>query len=133
MPAIKATFAEWRMVKGRKVLQLVMEVPLEKQQEVSDVLGFPMPDRDLWVGIARITEEAATAPRGGKLAQRAGILCNEGGFQRFMDTTNAEDAAEALRQHCGVTSRAHIDNSDGAARKFLDRVGEYELWLRDAA
>lgn len=128
--AIRATFSEWRMVKGRKVLQMVMEVPLEHQQRVGEILGYPQPDVDLWVGIARITEEAAQ--RGGKYAQQAGILCNEGAFQKWMDAKDAEDAARMVREHCGVMSRAHLDSNDAAARKFLDLKADYEAWRRAA-
>lgn len=53
--AIRATFAEWRMVKTRKVLQLVFEVPLEQQAGVLTTLGAPMPDAEIWCGIARLT------------------------------------------------------------------------------
>jgi hypothetical protein len=52
--AIKATFADWRTVKSRKMLQLIFEVPLETQAEVLTTLGAPMPDRDIWVALARL-------------------------------------------------------------------------------
>lgn len=129
--AIRATFSEWRMVKGRKVLQMVMEVPLEHQEQVGRVLGYPQPDVDLWVGIARITEEAAQ--RGGRYAQQAGILCNEGAFQKWIEASDAEGAAQKVRDYCGVLSRSHLDTNDTAARKFLDLKADYQNWLRDVA
>ncbi len=49
---IKATFAEWKMIKTRKVLQLVLEIPLEQQGEVLTRLGPPMPDQEKWVAVA---------------------------------------------------------------------------------
>jgi hypothetical protein len=55
--AILATFADWRTVKGRKVLQLVFEVPLEDQAKVLSHLGPPMPMAEIWCGIARIEKE----------------------------------------------------------------------------
>lgn len=56
--AIKATFTEWRMVKTRKVLQLVLEVPLEQQGEVLTRLGPPIPDQEKWVAIALLDPKA---------------------------------------------------------------------------
>lgn len=47
--AIKATFSTWRPVNGRKVLQLVFEVPIEQQGEVLTMLGAP---DDKWCAIA---------------------------------------------------------------------------------
>jgi hypothetical protein len=57
--AIKATFADWRTVKGRKVLQLIFEVSLEQQGDVLSVLGAPMPDEARWCGIALLAEPVA--------------------------------------------------------------------------
>ena len=73
MRAIRARYADWRPVKGRKVLQIVLEVPLEQQGDILTMLGAPLPDRDLWVAVARISDEQNTeAFKGGELARRAG-------------------------------------------------------------
>lgn len=130
--AIKATYSEWKMVKTRKVLVLSFEVPLEQQAEVLAALGTPMPDIATWVAIARL-KETAVEGRGGKLAQQAGILCNEGAFIKWIGASDAEGAAEMVRHHCGVLSRAHLDTNEEAARKFLDLKADYQIWLRDAA
>lgn len=63
MSAISATFADYRTVKGRKILQIIMEVPLEHQARVFEVLGYPMPDNPPWVGIARLAGEPGTEPK----------------------------------------------------------------------
>jgi hypothetical protein len=52
--AIRATFAQYAMVKTRGVLVLHMEVPLEAQAEVFAALGYPLPGNEVWVGIARL-------------------------------------------------------------------------------
>ena len=56
--AILATFADWRTVKGRKVLQLIFEVPLENQAKVLTHLGAPMPMSEMWCGIARVEKKS---------------------------------------------------------------------------
>ena len=131
--AVQARYADWRPVKGRKVLQIVLEVPLEHQGEVLNLLGAPMPDRDLWVGIALLKDEKNDRYKGGKLAQSAGILCSERAFQQWCDASNADEAAEWLRQRCGVTSRAHLDHDEQAASAFREAKREYEAWLKVAA
>ena len=41
--AIRAAFTEYRMVKTRSALQLIVEVPLEQQADVFNKLGYPLP------------------------------------------------------------------------------------------
>lgn len=107
--AIKATFADWRTVKGRKQLQLIFEVPLEQQQSVLTMLGAPNPSDPSWCGIALLdlkpevevvpdTSErssqhnsADTTKAGDRKgwsdlppAQQAGIRCNEKAFWKFL-------------------------------------------------
>jgi len=130
--AIKARYADWRPVKGRKVLQVVLEVPLEQQNEVLKLLGAPLPDRDLWVAVA-VLDESKGQIKGGKLAQSAGIICNEGAFWRWSGATNADEAADFIRQRCGVTSRSMLDHDEQAARAFRDMKLEYDVWIKDAA
>lgn len=130
--AIKAVYTEWKMVRTRKALVLSFEVPLEQQAEVLAALGTPMPDTATWVAIARLRQDAEEQP-GGKLAKMAGILCNEGAFQKWIEVNDAEQAAQWLREHCGILSRRHLDHNDEAARKFLSLKGDYEFWLKDVA
>lgn len=130
--AIKATYSEWKMVKTRKVLVLSFEVPLEQQAEVMAALGTPMPDTAIWVGIARLSETAADA-KGGKYAQMAGIMAGEGAFRQFVEAANTDEAAQFIRDHCGVTSRRFLDHDDEAAHKFLALKADYDFWLKDAA
>lgn len=81
-------------------------------------------------------EEAKPAKRkGGALAQRAGIICAEGGFWTFVakrygeDIGSADAAAAWLRARCGIESRADLDHDDEPARKFRDISKAYALWL----
>lgn len=51
----KATYANFKNVQGRKVLQIILEVPIEKAHEVLDVLGMPTAG-DTWVAVAKLQE-----------------------------------------------------------------------------
>lgn len=52
MTPICATFSDFRLVKGRKVCQLVCEVPLEQADAALAALGgLPNPHAERWVGI----------------------------------------------------------------------------------
>lgn len=65
--AIRATFSDWRPVKSRGVLQLVLEVPVEQTKHVLDTLGAPIPGTEKWVGVALISPGSLErdAPRSG--------------------------------------------------------------------
>jgi len=116
--ALAATFADYRTVKSRKVLQLILEIPIEKQAEAFLVLGFPMPDNPPWVAVAKLDpklmqpnstgpkNEAASErakaeyrfkPPAEQAVVRAARLCTELRFQQW------------LEPHCaakGITSSA---------------------------
>lgn len=143
--AIQASYADYRRVKGRKVLQLIFEVPLEQAPQVHDVFGEPMPDGSTWVGIARIDPNAKAEPvktekpkrQWGQLsrAEQAGIACNEKGFRAFLESKghrvdDADAAAQVVRSICGVTTRALLDTSPFAANEWSKLYGEYTVWLR---
>ena len=134
------------MVKTRKVLVLSFEVPLEAQETVQAALGTPMPDAETWVAIARLRQggaEPVSEPgppaiehqpeppirRSKSLAQIAGILCATGSFQKFAGASNEQEAADYIRGHCGVASRAEIDSSENATRIFKDIKSDYDFWM----
>lgn len=146
--AIQASYADYRRVKGRKVLQLIFEVPLEQAPQVHDVFGEPMPDGSTWVGIARIDPNAKAEPvkaekpqrKWGELsrAEQAGIACTEMRFWRFLSDraqnkitiSNADEAATAVRSICNVCSRAILDNSQTAALAWDSLYSDFQFWLR---
>lgn len=142
MTAFQATYADFRIVKGRKVAQIVIEVPLEQADAALDVLGgVPRPDQERWVGVARIDPnakpepEAPTPPKGGKYAQRAGIVCNEPRFWKFASKSyrpvrTSDEAADFVRSHCGIVSRAELDANQVAEWKFRNLMAEYDEWCR---
>lgn len=107
--AFQATYSDWRIIKGRKVVQVVFELPIEKADEAYQVLGgMPIAANETWCGIARLDlsqrrspEVAETKPRPvppepvgadrtkrafNELppAQQAGMLCNEQAFRVFL-------------------------------------------------
>lgn len=63
-------------------------------------------------------------------ASQSAIRCNEKAFQLFMKVGNAEDAAEAVRKACEVSSRSEISTSDRARDKWEHLDAAYQQWLR---
>lgn len=59
---------------------------------------------------------------GGDLARLSGMFCQQESFLRFSGTHTPEQAAQWVRDQCGVTSRADLDHCPAAAKRFHDRV-----------
>lgn len=62
-------------------------------------------------------------PKGGELARMAGVLCQDVEFRIFMNAQgwhagSDQEAAETIRQMCGVKSRADLDHDFEAATVF---------------
>lgn len=57
--AFRATFHNTKNVLGRKVLQIILEVPIERSVEVHSVLGWPDPATEKWVAVALLKPDAA--------------------------------------------------------------------------
>lgn len=112
--AFQATYSDWRIVKGRKVVQVVFELPLESADAAYQALGgMPIAAAEVWCGIARLSSpqrettpapvEAMPRPARSLLsapvgdskprrkfedltpAQQAGILCGQQNFQLFLN------------------------------------------------
>jgi hypothetical protein len=137
---LKCTYSDLKTVKTRGVCQIILEMPIEGMADAFGLLGAPVPGNEVWVAVARLMTDAelvrgieALAPpprKPASLAQIAGILCNERAFQQFIKVKNADEAAEYVRAHCRVSSRANIDGNPDATEAFKTLKGEYELWLR---
>lgn len=119
--AFRATYTDWKLVRTRSVVQIVLEVPVEKSGEAYDVLGgMPSPGSEIWCAIARLNEGGASPEiaqahtetpkvaeseppkstpaqslrhwRDLSYAQQAGIRCGEEAFRKFLAEKIAPDA-----------------------------------------
>lgn len=60
---IRGTFADFKLIKGRKVAQVVIEVPIEEADAALRALGgVPMPHLDRWCAVALLRDSIATLP-----------------------------------------------------------------------
>jgi hypothetical protein len=99
------TYSDLRIVKGRKVAIVCIEIPLEMSAQFVAMFGMPNPAEETWVAIARlaadpsaaVTAQPARAHDGAlasasetvpeyrrKAMQQAGILPGQLAFQRFI-------------------------------------------------
>jgi hypothetical protein len=150
---VAGTFADLRTVKSRSVVQMVIEIPIERGASVVEIFGFPQPGAEIAVAVARLVAEpvAPTAETTSvvdrsspppaparertpwdamKLSQQAAILCGDIGFQRWIKVEDKEAAAEFVRQHCGVPSRKDLDEHDEAASRWNRLAGMFRDFQR---
>lgn len=134
---LKATYADLKTVKTRGVCQIILEMPIEGMADAFGLLGAPVPGNEVWVAVARLLTdaelergiEALAPPKPAKsLAQIAGIVCNEPAFWKYIRVKGADEAAEYVRGHCGVTSRAALDSNEDAAQAFRTLKADYIIW-----
>lgn len=141
--AIQATYTDMKLVRTRSVAQLVFEIPIERAAEFIEAFGVPVPGKEVWCAIARLNAEQPKAEKPAKRwedlspAQQAGMRCNEMSFRRFLDEEGhlqpcetVDDAAEAIRVHCGVRSRSDIGKTSASLSEWQKLDRDYQMWLR---
>jgi len=138
--AFRATYADWKLIKTRGVIQVVMEVPLADSDAAYDVLGgMPNPANETWFGIAPIKlgpdkPEAKRDWRDLQPQQQAGIRCNEPTFVAFLKESRPDDwrestsAAKCVRLICNVHSRVELGTNHAARVIWHQLDTEYQAW-----
>lgn len=134
--AFQGTYSDFRLVKGRKVAQIVVEVPIEAADHALEVLGgVPRPDAERHVAVARLqippgaTTEAAigsaaadhppppersAAPGGAKrertLPEKVGMRCNEGPFRVWIERQTGRDDIGELEAAAWVRRECGVES-----------------------
>lgn len=150
--AVSGTFADLRSVKTRSIVQMIVEIPIERAAEVIAAFGYPQPGAEIMVAVARLraAPQIEARPAGKRSfadmlpAQQAGVLCNDARFRKFLheERTNGwmlalsnhpddpvEAAATTVRAACGVRSRADLNTHPQAQIAWRDLHEAYRTWL----
>lgn len=141
--AFKCCYSDWKLIKTRGVVQVVMEVPLADADAAYKVLGG-MPDfsREVWFAIAPLKADAAepAIPSDTRKwpamqpAQQAGIRSNDAVFAAFLkenrpdDWHESQDAAACIRLICGVNSRAELGTNQKARVLWHQLDKHFQAW-----
>lgn len=136
MTAIAATFSDFRIVKGRKVAQLVLEVPLEKADDALKLLGgVPRPDAERWVGVAPLkAEPKAQEPKERRpfhtLARsaQAALLAEDERFRKWIGAKDADEATRHIKGSLAIASRTELNSNPEKGGLFDDMVRQFEDW-----
>lgn len=157
---IRAEYSDFRMVKTRKVLQLVFEVPIEQASDALNKLGFPNPSDSVWCAVAVLDEKASapvaqldehrssnpadagSSPAGCAkprrpfhelpLSQQCAIRCSDKQFQKYIGVESDEEAAEVVRDvWLHVESRSVLDANSVAAGRWSRLEAQFKRWLTE--
>jgi hypothetical protein len=106
---IEGTYSDLRFVKGRKVAQMVVEVPLELAGKLVEAFGTPNPANPSWVAVARLNSPTQRSEDQWKiLSPKAQMLArsNELEFQKFLHQltfSNVDRASQGMaKTRCGI-------------------------------
>lgn len=145
VPVFKATFADFRLIKGRKVAQFIFELPIEATDAALETLGgVPQPHKESWVGIARLDPERASSevpePANERrkfidmpMSSQAAMRCEDLAFRAFLRSKNANvlsanDAADVVRDLLSIKSRSEIKPDTPAGRGWIELERQFEEW-----
>lgn len=155
---IRGTFADFKLIKGRKVAQVVIEVPIEEADAALRALGgVPMPHLDRWCAVALLRDGAAAPPladrpmpvepeatapsitKAGRIwreiefSQQAGILSADDDFQRWIGVPPGISGSPALEASASTAAAAALirERCGVASRAELDRDPDAaERWIK---
>ena len=134
--AFRATFADFKIIKTRKVAVFCFEVPLETADaSLQSIGGLPTGD-ERWCGIARLNvapvmDTPAEKPRRPFdrmiRAQQAGILCADQQFQGWLRVLSEAEATEEIYRRCNIASRRDLNFDVEAAVIWDGLVTDYRI------
>ena len=137
---IRGTFSDLKLIKSRSTAQLVIEIPIEEADNALTALGgVPLPGKECWVAIARLTTQAViAAPQKERraledvpLPQRAGMLVNDPKFVQWLDEMGMDEYMtpdEWLKSNCDIQSKTQLATNGAAAEMFLKIEGDFRHW-----
>lgn len=115
---------------------MIFEVPIEASSQALEVLGgIPNPEKEIWVGIARIDRKPTLLTGTGiwRASSDCAMLCQDKRFQEYMQVPNEHLCAAAVRNKLEIASRSAIDRDQAVARKWSLMKAEYLEWLEGSA
>jgi hypothetical protein len=156
--AFRAVYSDFKLVRTRSVIQVILEVPIEDSDAAYEVLGgMPQPSKERWFAIAALKDQKDSTPSvpqpqpvpdkpqaGAKRSwkdlapsQQAGIRCDEPSFQEFLKAEYAlidvRNAASCVRAICGIASRAELNTNQKARVIWHQLNDQYQAWMRVGA
>lgn len=133
---MRGAYSDFKVIKSRKVIQMVVEFPIESSASFVEMFGIPQPHEEQWVAVALMSKTAVVRNETAiKAIQDAGILCKSKSFGRWlkddrgMSEVNPDDPnsiAQALRAILGVRSRSDLSTDSEALKVWHSLKSSYD-------
>ena len=135
---IRVTYSDFKLVKTRNVVQMVIEVPVEQADMITNQFGIPNPKEEKWVAVALLdTRKVEINSRASKAIQHAGIFGQDISFVTFLNTkvpeVNPQEKAtivKGIRALTGVKSRSEFTSNETALKIWERLYDEYRATAR---
>lgn len=147
--AFRAVYSDWKLVKTRGVIQVVLEVPLADADAAYDVLGgMPQAGKERWFGVAALKSDQKDStpsvqqpqpvvdkPQAGakrewrdmQPAQQAALRCNDVKFRVFLRDEYEEIWRETAGFMSGRETTVEADRAAECVRMFCGVQSRSEL------
>ncbi|MGD9915723.1 MAG: hypothetical protein AB7S80_16725 [Rhizobiaceae bacterium] len=113
----------WRLrIEGDNLVVDIIE-PVSNMPAAAPTLEAPLEPA------APATPKVEEERKGGQLAKKAGILCNERAFQVWAEVATPDAAKAFIYRRCGIGSRVDLDYEEEPARIFREMARDYDVWL----
>lgn len=147
--AIEARYVNHRNVQGRKVLQVILEIPIEATVEFFNKFGYPDPAEEKRVALALLSNVEVDVKReildkAGKekraftdlpYSQQAALLCKDERFYEFLSNIiggdtfiDASNVADEFRKYLSINSRADLDDVNNTNARIEFRRIRDKFW-----
>tara|TARA_R100001460_G_scaffold2629_3_gene8429 strand:+ start:8962 stop:9384 length:423 start_codon:yes stop_codon:yes gene_type:complete len=131
---IRGTYADFKLVKTRNVVQMIIEIPIEEATKVTNNFGIPTPSEEKWVAVALLdNRKVEVNTRASKAIQQAGILGSDIAFGTWLknkvpevNPNETRTIVDGIRAITGVKSRSEFTNNDTALKIWERLYDEYK-------
>jgi hypothetical protein len=130
--AIKATFADFKLVRGRKVCQIILETPIEAADAALAALGgLPSSINERWVGVALLDPSIDVRPK----IEQEPDTGTRGAMNVGLEHIEHEAAQKTKRRFADlpIAQRAALLCGREAFHKWLCEEMNYAVYTEDDA
>ena len=133
---MRGAYSDFKVIKSRKVIQMVVEFPIESSNSFVEMFGIPQPHEEQWVAVALMDKRAVIRNETATVAIRdAGILGKNPSFGAWLrdergmsevDPDNPDTIADAIRAILGVKSRSDMISDVNALQVWFSLKASYD-------
>ena len=136
---MRGAYSDFKVIKSRKVIQMVVEFPIESSNSFVEMFGIPQPHEEQWVAVALMDKRAVIRNETAAIAIRdAGILCKNPSFGEWLrvergmsevDPDDSDSIAQAVRAILGIRSRSELSDNSEALQVWFALKSSYDAHL----